>query len=47
MTHTRPADVLIAGWDRGKHAALDITVASTLCPAILPEALELQLMELS
>ena len=45
--HTRPADVLIAGWDRGKHAALDITVASPLCPAILPEALELQLMELS
>ena len=36
--HTRPADVLIAGWDRGKHAALDITVASPLCPAILPEA---------
>ena len=35
---TRPADVLIAGWDRGKHAALDITVASPLCPAILPEA---------
>ena len=33
--HTRPAD---AGWDRGKHAALDITVASKLCPAILPEA---------
>ena len=36
--HTRPANVLIAGWDRGKHAALDITVASPLCPAILPEA---------
>ncbi|KAL5477540.1 hypothetical protein EMCRGX_G024351 [Ephydatia muelleri] len=36
--HTRPADVLIAEWDRGKHAALDITVASPLCPAILPEA---------
>ena len=35
---TRPADVLIAGWNRGKHAALDITVASPLCPAILPEA---------
>ena len=31
--HTRPADVLIAGWDRGKHAALDITVVSPLCPA--------------
>ena len=36
--HTRPADVLIAGWDRGKHVALDITVASSLCPAILLEA---------
>ena len=36
--HTRPADVLVAGWDRGKHAALGITVASPLCPAILPEA---------
>eukprot|EP00731_Ephydatia_muelleri_P030965 Em0022g479a len=36
--HTRPADVLIAGWDRGKHAALDVIVASPLCPAILPEA---------
>ena len=35
--HTRPADVLIAGWDRGKHAALDITVTSPLCPAILPD----------
>ena len=36
--HTRPADVLISGWDRGKHAALDITMDSSLCPAILPEA---------
>ena len=34
---TRPADVLIAGWDRGNHAALDITVTSPLCPAILPD----------
>ena len=36
-SHTRPvpADVLIAGWDRGKPAAFDITVTSPLCPAIL------------
>ena len=30
--HTRPADVLIAGWDRGKHAALDITRGFTTLP---------------
>ena len=30
--HTRPGDVLIAGWD----TTLDM--ASPLCPAILPEA---------
>ena len=35
--HTRPGDILIAGWDRGKPAALDITIASPLCPAILGE----------
>ena len=28
--HTRPADVLIAGWDRGKPAAFDVTVTSPL-----------------
>ena len=31
--HTRPAP--IAGWDRGKPAAFDVTVTSPLCPAIL------------
>ena len=36
--HTRPADVLIAGWDRGKPAVLDVTVTSPLCPAILRES---------
>ena len=35
-SHTRPADLLIAGWDRGKPAALDVT--SPLCPAILRES---------
>ena len=36
--HTRPADVLIAGWDRRKPAAFDITVTSPLCPAILRDS---------
>ena len=36
--HSRPADVLIAGWDRGKPAAFDVTVASPLCPAILMDS---------
>ena len=38
LDHTRPADVLIAGWDRGKPAALDITITSPLCLAILGES---------
>ncbi|KAL5474555.1 hypothetical protein EMCRGX_G026516 [Ephydatia muelleri] len=33
-----PADVLIAGWDRGKPAAFDVTATSPLCPAILRES---------
>ena len=36
-TSTRPAAILIAGWDRHKPAALDITVKSHLTPAILGE----------
>ena len=36
--HTRPADVLIVGWDRGKPAAFDVTVTSPLCPAILRDS---------
>ena len=28
LSHTRPADVLVLNWERGKHAALDITVIS-------------------
>ena len=35
---TRPADILIAGWDRGKPAALDLTITSPLCSAILTES---------
>ena len=34
----RLADILIAGWDRGKPAALYITVTSPLTPAILGES---------
>ena len=34
----RPVDILIAGWDRGKPATLDITITSPLCPAILGES---------
>ena len=37
LAHTRPADILIAGWDRGKPAALDLTITSPLCSAILSE----------
>ena len=34
----QPADVLIAGWDRGKPVAFDVTVTYLLCPAILRES---------
>ncbi|KAL5484071.1 hypothetical protein EMCRGX_G020510 [Ephydatia muelleri] len=33
-----PADILIAGWDRGKPAALDLTITSPLCSVILGES---------
>ena len=36
--NTRPADVLVQGWDRGKPAAFDITVTSLLTPATLRDA---------
>ena len=38
LSHTRPADVLVLNWERGKHAALDITVTSPLTPSILTAA---------
>ena len=38
LDHTCPADILIAGWVRGKPAALDITITSPLCLAILGES---------
>ena len=37
LAHTKPADIHIAGWDRGKHAALDLTITLPLCSAILSE----------
>ena len=30
----RPADLLVTGWDRGRPAAMDITVTSPLTPVI-------------
>ena len=38
LSHIRPADVLVLNWERGKHAALDITVTSPLIPSILTVA---------
>ena len=36
--NSRPADVLVQGWDRGKPAAFDATVASPLTPVTLNNA---------
>ena len=36
-SRTRPADILALDWDRGRHAALDVTVTSPLSVSILPE----------
>ncbi|KAL5491829.1 hypothetical protein EMCRGX_G017194 [Ephydatia muelleri] len=38
LAHTRPTDILIAGWDRGKPAALDLTITSPLHSAILSKS---------
>ena len=38
LAHTRPADILIAGWDRGTPVALDLTITSPLCSVILGES---------
>ena len=37
-SRTRPADIIALDWDRGKHAAFDVTVTSPLSVSILPEA---------
>ena len=36
-SHSHPADVLVARWEKDLPAALDITMASRLTPAILDE----------
>ena len=36
--NSRPADVQVQSWDRGKPAVFDVTVASPLTPAALKEA---------
>ncbi|KAL5488731.1 hypothetical protein EMCRGX_G017716 [Ephydatia muelleri] len=36
--NSRPSDVLVQGWDRGKPAAFDVTVASPLTPVTLNNA---------
>ena len=38
LRQIRPADVLVADWERGRPAAWDITVTSPLTPAVLNEA---------
>ena len=38
LADSRPADVLVGNWDRGKPAAFDFTVSSPLSSAILSEA---------
>ena len=37
-SRTRPDDILALDWDRGRHAAFDVTVTSSLSVSILPEA---------
>ena len=36
--YSRPADVLVDGWDRAKPAACDVTITSPLTPVTLNEA---------
>ena len=38
LDNSRPADVLVGNWDRGKPATFDFTVSSPLSSAILSEA---------
>ena len=37
-SNSRPADILVQGWERGLPAAFDVTVTSPLTPASLEEA---------
>ena len=36
--HSRPADVLVEGWERGQPAALDITVTSPITPVSMKDS---------
>ena len=38
LRQTRPADILVADWERGRPAVWDVTVTSPLTPAVLNEA---------
>ena len=38
INRARPADILALDWDKGRHAAFDVTVTSPLSVSILPEA---------
>eukprot|EP00731_Ephydatia_muelleri_P002396 Em0001g2396a len=38
LDNSRPADILVGNWDRGKPAAFDFTVSTPLSSAILSEA---------
>ena len=38
LSRSRPVDVLVLNWERGKHTALNITVTSPLIPSILTAA---------
>ena len=38
--NSRPADILVRGWDRGKPAAFDVTVTSPLTPVSLNNAMQ-------
>lgn len=41
-THSRPADIFLPNWSRGRPAALDVTVISTLQPLTLQGAANIQ-----
>ena len=38
LRQSRPADVLVVDWERGRPTAWDVTVTSSLTPAVLNEA---------
>ena len=46
-SNSRPADVLVDGWERAKSATFDLTVTSPLTPAMLVNQQKLQLIQQS